>query len=172
MYHHPLSPPQTNYVNWTYAVRPGTAFAVNIVGYFTPSTLTVTYTLPSGAAADVSSGTSSSTDAIRVKVSWTPSNSDVGVHYIQTAWSASGATNKQCDFEVCLCALAVADMPVLRRGPGVRQSGGLWYGSSGPGRTAGPGVCISFLSISPTDTRHVHVLPDLQHGIWSRDSRW
>ena len=82
------------------ALHPLPPSQVAIVAYYVPSELSVAYRLPDGAESDVPHTTATHGDALRSKVSWTPTAAQVGTHTIATTWTASGAETRSCDFEV------------------------------------------------------------------------
>ena len=90
-----------NFGTWDWAVRPSTPIRLGIVAYYINSGLTVTFDLPLGATSDTADGTTSSRwFAQQVRIDWTPSAHQLGMHTIRTTWATTGAPTKSCDFHV------------------------------------------------------------------------
>ena len=92
----------------TYYIRPSIAFDVSITAYYSPASMTLTYSLPTGATTTTAQNTViAATEAYQMFVSWTPTTSQVGTHTIQSTWSASGAPTLNCNLQVSSLSRAV-----------------------------------------------------------------
>ncbi len=74
-------------------------FWLNVVAYYEPSTLTVTYLVPSRATTNIPTGTSGDS-FLNLKVMWTPQSRDVGTHTIAVRFSTQDGKSKDCSFQV------------------------------------------------------------------------
>eukprot|EP00667_Euglena_gracilis_P011879 EG_transcript_12155 len=97
-----------NYDAFAYVVRPGRPFSLNIVGYYQPQALTLTFALPSGASANLASPyTAPASDSIvSLRVTWTPTSAQLGTHTVQATFSTAGRPSRNCDFQVTVSASA------------------------------------------------------------------